>query len=225
MPDPAFHLDVEPHPLLRPAAFMTDFSRPLGELHTPAEVRDLLSLGAQAPLQRDEFLRMAVRDMLRHWGHKPAGRGKPASEYLVRAVGKGELDSINPAVDVCNAVSLHSGFPIALVDLELSLPPFRVGRGPDEGSYVFNASGQQMALTGLICLFDKDGPCGNPVKDAQRVKTRPETTRTLTILWGVAGFEERRDLAVAWYRKLLGTVGGETRTVPVRTSTPAGSTR
>jgi len=216
MTDPNFHLDVESHPFLRPAAFETVFPRPLGRLHTPAAVSDLLSLEAHAPLQRDESLRTAVRDMLRHWGHKPAGRGKPASEYLVRAVGEGELESINPAVDVCNAVSLHSGFPIALVDLGLSRPPFRVGRGPEEGSYVFNASGQEMSLKGLICLFDQDGPCGNPVKDAQRVKIRPETTRTLTILWGVAGFEERRDLAVAWYRELLGTVGGETSTVPVR---------
>ena len=153
--------------------------------------------------------------MLRHWGHKPAGRGKPASEYLARAVGKGDLGSINLAVDVCNVVSLHSGFPIALVDLDRAQPPFRVAPGPVEGSYVFNASGQEMSLKGLICLYDADGPCGNPVKDAQRTKTGEETTRTLTVMWGVAGFEEQRDQAVGWYRELLENAGGSVQTVNV----------
>ena len=215
MTDFALHLDVAPHPLLRPAAFITTFSRPLGELPTPSWVLDRMDLDAEAPVHRDDALRTKVRDMLRVWGHKPAGRGKPASEYLVRAVGEGGLGSINLAVDICNVLSLHSGFPIALVDLARARPPFRVGPGPEDGSYVFNAAGQEMSLKGLICLFDAEGPCGNPVKDAQRVKTNASTVETLTVLWGVAGYEERRDAAVAWYRELLGRAGGETRPVPV----------
>jgi DNA/RNA-binding domain of Phe-tRNA-synthetase-like protein len=199
-----FHIEVTSHPLLRPAAFTTTFPTPLGETETPAWVMDLLDLEAEAPLERDEAVRLRMRDTLRHWGHKPAGRGKPAAEYLVRAVGQGDLASINAAVDICNVVSLHSGFSIALVDLDLAKPPFRVARGPDDGSYVFNAAGQEMSLKGLICLYDSKGPCGNPVKDAQRVKTRAETTQTLTVMWGVAGFEERRDAAVSWYRELNG---------------------
>jgi len=206
---------VEWHPLLKPAAFTTSFPRPLGEIPTPSELLDLLRLDAPAPIRRDDPLRTKVRDMLRVWGHKPAGRGKPASEYLVRAVGEGGLGSINVAVDVCNVVSLHSGFPIALVDLEKSRPPFRVAPGPEDGSYVFNASGQAMSLKGLICLFDAEGPCGNPVKDAQRIKTRDTTTRTLTVLWGVAGHEAQRDAAVFWYHELLERVGGSVRDVPV----------
>lgn len=178
---------------------------------------DLLELDANTPFQRDEALRLRVRDMLRHWGHKPAGRGKPAAEYLVRAVGQRDLGSINVAVDICNVVSLHSGFSIALVDLDLAQPPFRVAPGPQEGSYVFNASGQEMSLKGLICLYDATGPCGNPVKDAQRVKTRPETTSTLTVVWGVAEYEERRDAAVDWYREMLEKVGGRVQPVDVVT--------
>lgn len=215
MTEPALRVDVEAHPLLRPAAFTTAFPGPLGELATPAWVLDLLDLDAEAPVQRDEALRQSVRDMLRIWGHKPAGRGKPASEYLVRAVGEGGLGSINLAVDICNAVSLHSGFPIALVDLARSRPPFRVAPGPEDGRYVFNAAGQEMSLEGLICLFDAEGPCGNPVKDAQRVKTDYATLETLTVLWGVAGYEAERDAGMAWYRGLLERVGGDTRPVPV----------
>ena len=215
MADDNITIPIEAHPLLRPAAFTTTFPRPLGGIPTPGWVMELLDLEADAPFERDDSLRMRVRDMLRHWGHKPAGRGKPASEYLVRAVGEGGLGSINLAVDICNIVSLHSGFPIALVDLDRSRPPFRVAPGPEDGSYVFNATGQEMSLKGLICLFDAEGPCGNPVKDAQRVKTDEFTLRTLTVLWGVAGYEERRDAAMAWYRGLLQKTGGETQPVPV----------
>lgn len=219
MIEPALHIEVEPHPLLRPASFTTTFPRPMEDMPTPVWIMELLRPDADAPVQRDEALRMKVRDTLRHWGHKPAGRGKPASEYLVRAVGDGALGSINLAVDVCNVVSLHSGFPIALLDLDRSRPPFRVARGPEDGRYVFNASGQEMSLEGLICLYDAEGPCGNPVKDAQRIKTRGDTIRTLTVLWGVAGFEERLGAAVAWYRELLETAGGTVGEVPVRQST------
>jgi DNA/RNA-binding domain of Phe-tRNA-synthetase-like protein len=220
-----FHIEVEPHPLLRPAAFTTDFKEPLGETETPVWVMDLLQLDAAVPFERDEDLRLRVRDMLRHWGHKPAGRGKPATEYLVRAVGQGDLGSINVAVDICNVVSLHSGFSIALVDLDLARPPFRVAPGLEDGSYVFNASGQEMSLKGLICLYDARGPCGNPVKDAQRVKTRAESTSTLTVVWGVSGFEDRRDAAVDWYRELLERVGGTVQPVTVvESALPSDST-
>jgi len=70
-------------------------------------------------------------------------------------------------------------------------------------------------LKGLICLYDSEGPCGNPVKDALRVKTREETTRTLTVVWGAAGFEQRRDKAVRWYQEMLEQVGGTVAPVPV----------
>ena len=220
--DQSLRIDVAPHPLLRPVAFTTTFPEPLGALSTPQEILDLLGPDASAPVTRDEAHRMAVRDMLRHWGHKPAGRGKPAAEYLVRAVDREELDSINLAVDICNAVSLHSGHSIALVDLDLGSPPFRVAPGPEGGSYVFNRSGQEMSLRGLICLFDDRGPCGNPVKDAQRTKTNEATTRTLTVIWGVADFEERLATAFDWYRELLEGAGAVVTEVPVELEGPQG---
>jgi DNA/RNA-binding domain of Phe-tRNA-synthetase-like protein len=211
----SLRLSVAPHPLLRPVAFETTFSKPLGEFPTPPSVMDLLSMDARGPITRSEEVRMAVRDLLRHWGHKPAGRGKPAAEYLVRAIDRGELTSINLAVDVCNVISFHSGFSIALVDLELARPPFRVDRGPEDGTYIFNPSGQEMSLKGLICLFDGHGPCGNPVKDAQRTKTHAWTTRTLTVIWGVEGFPDQLRGAFEWYRALLVENGASVLPVPV----------
>ncbi len=220
MTETSFSISVEHHPTLRPAAFISRFPAPLGEVKVPVWLSTLLSLEVEAPVHRNENLRMAIRDMLRHWGHKPAGRGKPASEYLVRAVREGALDSINAAVDTCNAVSLHSGFPIALVDLDLAHPPFRVAPGAEGETYVFNASGQEMALKGLICLYDAKGPCANPVKDAQRTKTGDGTTRTLTIMWGALGFEDRRDAAVAWYGELLERMGAAVEPVEVSMERP-----
>ncbi|MGD2121088.1 MAG: hypothetical protein PVJ76_05060 [Gemmatimonadota bacterium] len=220
MSENQLRINVQHHPILRPAAFTSHFPDPLGKVRVPEWLTALLALDAEAPVQRSETLRMAVRDMLRHWGHKPAGRGKPASEYLIRAVGKGDLGSINAAVDTCNVVSLHSGLPIALVDLELARPPFRVAPGEPEETYVFNASGQEMSLKGLICLFDAEGPCANPVKDAQRTKTHEGTTKTLTVMWGAVGFEDQRDTAVAWYQELLKRFGAVVGTVEVSMDPP-----
>lgn len=206
----AIVLQVSDHPLLRLAAFTTTFPAPLGAHGTPQEILDTLRLDAPAPLHRDESLRAAVRDLLRHGGYKPTGRGKPASEYLVRAATEGALGSINVAVDACNAVSLHSGFPISVVDLDRARGPFRIDMAPAGASYVFNASGQEIDLSGLLCLWDAEGPCANAVRDAQRTKTTPDTRSTLSVIWGCAGFEERLGETERWYRELLEKAGATT---------------
>lgn len=206
-------LIVDDHPSLLPGAFVTEFPAPFAELSAPQWLVALLSLEAEAPLQRDEDVRTAIRDLLRHGGYKPTGRGKPASEYLVRAVGEGKLGSINPAVDACNVVSLHSGLPISVVDLDLATPPFRLGIVEPGVSYVFNASGQTIDVSGLLCLFDAEGPTANAVKDAMRTKTHEGTQRTLSIVWAAKGMEERLDTALRWYRELLERAGATTELV------------
>jgi DNA/RNA-binding domain of Phe-tRNA-synthetase-like protein len=211
VPDIALH--VEEHPLLRVAAFTTTFAAPLGATTTPRAALDALRLDASAPLQRDESVRGAVRDLLRHGGYKPTGRGKPASEYLVRAATEGTLGPINAAVDACNAVSLHSGFPISVVDLDRAHGPFRVAIAPEGASYVFNASAQEIDLGGLLCLFDAEGPCANAVRDSQRTKTRDETRATLSVIWGSIGHEARLTAAEQWYRALLEDAGARTEPV------------
>jgi DNA/RNA-binding domain of Phe-tRNA-synthetase-like protein len=203
-------LTVDPHPVLRAGFFATAFPRPLGEMPSPPWLTELLRLEATAPLQRDEKVRASIRDLLRHGGYKPTGRGKPASEYLVRAATEGALGSINLAVDACNAVSLHSGLPISVVDVDLATPPFRIGISGSGQSYVFNASGQAIDVEGLLCIHDSQGPCANAVKDAQRTKTTEATRRTLSVVWACEGLEERLEKAVAWYRELLERAGAVT---------------
>lgn len=207
-------LTIDPHPLLDLRAFVTDFPRPLGELATPPDLWSQFSLEAGAPLQADDSVREAVRALLRHGGFKPAGRSKPASEYLRQAAKEKRLAPINLAVDVCNIVSLHSGLPISVVDLDKARPPLRVGIAPAGAAYVFNSAGQSIDLEGLLCLFDAEGPCGNAVKDAQRTKTDPATRRTLTLIWGSVALPGRADQAMTWYRGLLEAQGARTAAVP-----------
>src|SRR3984957_10104916 len=204
---------IEPHPLLDLCAFTTTFPRPLGEMPTPADMLAMLSLQASAPFKSDDAVRESVRVLLRHGGFKPSGRSKPASEDLIRAVEACGLASINPAVDVCNIVSLPRGRPISVIDLARGKPPFRIAIAPAGSSYVFNASGQTIDLAGLLCLCDADGPCGNAVKDAQRTKTDGQTTRTLTVIWGTNALPERAAQAEAWYRQLLQQLGAVTMDV------------
>src|SRR5438874_6601451 len=184
-------LSIDPHPLLDLRAFVTVLPRPLGEMASPPELLALLALDAEAPLTSDDAVRESVRALLRYGGFKPTGRSKPASEYLLKAVREGGLASINLAVDVCNIVSLHSGLPISVVDLDRARAPFRVSVAPPGASYVFNASGQTIDLGGLLCLFDGDGPCANAVTDAQRTKTGPESRRLLALVWGTVALPGR----------------------------------
>src|SRR2546430_2486621 len=84
-------LTVESHPHLDLGAFVTRFAEPLGTLPVPSWVGALLTPGATAPLASDDTVRAAVRDVLRAFGYKPTGRGKPASEHLIRAVAESAL--------------------------------------------------------------------------------------------------------------------------------------
>ena len=208
-------LEIDDHPLLDVAAFVTEFSQPIGQLETPAAV--LGSLRLEAPdlevptaLAYSDEVKPKVRDLLRHGGYKPTGRGKPASEYLRQAVEKQTLSPINLPVDVCNVVSLHSGLPISVVDLDLVEKPLRLSIAPEKSDYVFNATGQTIKLDGLLCLFDTAGPCANGVKDSQRTKTSEQSTRTLSIVWGTVDLPGRTATAADWYREILANFGATT---------------
>jgi DNA/RNA-binding domain of Phe-tRNA-synthetase-like protein len=203
-------LKIDSHPLLDLHVFVATFPRPLGGMPSPPELQALLNLQAAAPLRSDDDVREKIRQLLRHGGFKPTGRSKPASEYLLRAVDSAQLSSINLAVDACNAVSLHSGLPISVVDLDRARQPFRVGVAPAGSNYVFNSSGQTIDVAGLLCFFDAEGPCANAVKDAQRTKTDGTTLRTLSLIWGTVALPGRGEQTERWYRSLLERYGAAT---------------
>lgn len=208
-------INQETYPGLMAVAITAIFDSPLGELKTPAEIFDMLDTQFESPIRKDENTKTLVRDVLRQTGYKPTGRGKPASEYLIKAVSEKRLGTINPCVDVLNIVSLHCGFPISVVDQDLVTDPITIKPAPPETSFVFNASGQEIRLDGLVCLYDATGPCANGVKDSQRTKTSATTTKTLSIFWGVQSLETQVDAAVAWYAELLRKVGATVEQAPV----------
>ncbi len=202
-------MKIEPHLLLDAAVFRTAFPDRLGSLEDP-EWLAALRRGGTAPFTTDDRIRKAVRDLFRTAGYKPTGRGKPASEYLLKAAEGHGLPSINAAVDICNVVSLHTGLPISVVDAGRLEEPISLRiAGEDEGAYVFNRSGQEIRFGGLFCLFDRQGPCANGVKDSQRTKTGPETTNTISVVWGTTALPGRSAAALNWYVELLGRMKAE----------------
>jgi len=205
-------LAVEPHERLHLRAFITRLPDRLELVPTPEPALALLAPGAEAPFSQPEELRGQVRDVFRGHGYKPTGRGKPSSEYLARQAAEG-LPRINAAVDLCNAVSLHSGIPISVVDPDRGRAPWRVTVAPAEAEYVFNTGGQVIAVGGLLCLFDAEGPCANAVKDAQRTKTAGDTRSTLSLLWGPRTQAEHVDRTLEWYLGLWAQAGAETSLV------------
>jgi DNA/RNA-binding domain of Phe-tRNA-synthetase-like protein len=130
----------------------------------------------------------AVRGMLRAGGFKPAGRQKPASEYLAQAAREGRFPAINGPVDCNNLLSLETGLPISLLDAD-ELGGGSIVRICGAGeSYVFNASGQEMDLSGLLCVCAADGtPLGNPVKDSMRGKLKDGTRRLAGFIYAPLG--------------------------------------
>lgn len=197
---------VAPHPLLDAGAFVARLAMPMGSLATPEAIR----APAAIPLASSDDVRAAVRALLRHGGYKPAGRGKPASEYLVGAAAEGRFPAINACVDACNVVSLHSGLPISLVDLaRVDAGALRIDVAPAGTSYVFNPSGQTIDASGLLALFDGTGMVtGTPVKDAQRSKTADDTRAMIAVVWGTRALPGRTAATVAWYRELMAAIPG-----------------
>jgi len=204
----ALTVSVVNHPLLAVDAFITRFAQPLVELHTPASILTFLEPQARAPICSSDTVRAEVRSLLRHGGFKPAGRSKPASEYLHAVQQEGKFPTINAAVDACNVVSLHSGLPISLVDLDRVQGTLAIGIAPAGTSYPFNPSGQLIDVGGLCCLFDDEGPTGTPVKDAQRTKTHDATRVALSIIWGTRGHNGRTEKTGRWYRELVAEIPG-----------------
>ncbi len=193
---------------------------PAGEaLEARVEAGVARRLAAPVP----EALRHAVRDALRWGGYKPAGRGKPASEYLVKAAATG-FPRINAVVDAANLLSLDTGLPISLLDLDRATEggtALALREGREGEAYVFNPAGQVMDVAGLIGVARVDGPLlANPVKDSMATKTGPETTRVAASLYAPRSLVDpdalraHAERLVAWFREHAGATDASVRVLP-----------
>jgi DNA/RNA-binding domain of Phe-tRNA-synthetase-like protein len=139
----------------------------------------------------------AVRDILRFGKFQPSGRNKPSSEYLLASALRGNFPLVNGPVDVNNGISLESGYPASIFDLDLCGTSLLLRRGAEGESYVFNPSGQIIDLEDLLCVCRLDEnewvPCGNPVKDSMATKVTESTRNVAAVVYAPAS-EPREDL-------------------------------
>jgi len=195
-------------------------AEPVSSAAAPAELAAALDAAiarrrAQPLGADDEATRQQCREVLRNGRYKPTGRGKPASEYLLRAALEGGFPRVNGPVDANNLVSLA---PISLWDLDLAgTPEFEVRLGRAGESYVFNPSGQVLELADLLCgcgLFadGRSQPMVTPVKDGLATKLTPATRRVAGCIYfslGAGGRDRLRQVTAGFARWLQ--VCGATR--------------
>lgn len=155
----------------------------------------------------------AVRDLLRFGRYKPTGRGKPASEYLVKAAVEGRFPRINNLVDINNLVSLESRLPISLVDLaRAGTSEFMLRRGRAGEAYVFNATGQTIEVQDLLLVarLPADEACANPVKDSMATKLGDDATDVMAVLYAPAASAALLSDATRRFAEALAAWGGAT---------------
>lgn len=154
-------------------------------------------------------VKKAVRDLLRGRGYRPAGRGKPASEYLAGVAKRGEFPRINNVVDINNLLSLRTGWPMSALDLDRALASseaLEIRYGREGERYVFNSVGQEIDLTGLLGVARAGGEMvGNPVKDAMAAKTDEATRNVVAAIYATRQLTSESEVtAVATeYARLL----------------------
>ncbi len=180
----------------------------------------------------EEALRKGSRDILRNGKYKPTGRGKPASEYLVRAAKAGDFPRINGPVDANNLVSLQHCVAVSLWDQHLAgHAEYEVRLGSEDEQYVFNPAGQTLRLRDLVCgcvLADEgeSRPVVTPIKDGLATKIRPETTHVAGCIYyplaagSALHLEEITAAFFGWLRQCGEAVSGATAVaLPGQTAT------
>lgn len=209
-------------------------AEPLGATPAPApliaELEEWIARRHDPPSGLEDERRRAARDVLRNGRYKPTGRGKPASEYLLRAVHDG-FPRINGPVDATNLVSLKYLVPISIWDLDRAGgTEYELRLGHRDEEYVFNLSGQKLQLADLVCgcIVDRPGhsrPVVGPIKDSMIAKVGKRTRRVAAILYfplaagGESLLREATEELAGWLRRC--TARTRTRTallLPGRTA-------
>lgn len=179
-------------------------------------LKDLIEQRSQQEFP-EPALKKAVRDLLRQGGFKPAGRNKPASEYLAQAARKQRFPIINNGVDINNYLSLKTGLPISLLNLDAFQGGLRLRHGREDESYVFNQSGQEISLRGLIvcAAMDTDTALGNPVKDSMTGKINDHSQNLMAVIYSPKDFVSEDSLRATsqefadWLKKIGGAEAPE----------------
>jgi DNA/RNA-binding domain of Phe-tRNA-synthetase-like protein len=95
------------------------------------------------------------------------------------------LLSISNVVDVNNYFSLKRRLPASVIAGSLVTHDLIVREGRPGETYVFNSSGQELRLEGLLCLSTRDGVAlASPVKDALAAHVTEKSTSAIACIYG-----------------------------------------
>jgi hypothetical protein len=183
--------NLRPSPVLPALIWAEGIKSPLATESSPGFLAEAI-LAAQKTGEEyvPSEVRKRVRKMLRYGKYHASGRGKPASEFLLRAALNDQFPLVNGPVDVNNAISLASGLPGSIFDADIARIHLLIRRGVPGETYVFNHSGQTIDLQDLLLVCRKTDagwePCGNPVKDAMTTKIYEQTTNIIAVLYAPA---------------------------------------
>jgi DNA/RNA-binding domain of Phe-tRNA-synthetase-like protein len=195
---------LQPSPLIAGLVWAEEIERPFATDRPPDFLTEAV---LEARRAGEEYvsagMRASVRKMLRYGKYHPSGRGKPASEFLLRVALQNEFPLVNAPVDVNNVISLASGLPASIFDSDVSGTHLLIRRGHPGEAYLFNTSGQSIDLQDLVVVCRKNQgnwePCGNPVKDSVATKISRGTKDVIAVIY--APVDQPMEVLGHWVEK------------------------
>lgn len=135
---------------------------------------------------------------------KDPSRYRPACEQLCRRVLQGkELYSIDTLVDLGNAISMQSGYTVAVVDRDkIKGDSITLGIGREGEPYEAIGRGP-LNIHQLPVFRDETGGFATPTSDHVRTQCDAETRNVLIIINGYDGDAARVDEAVRYALQLI----------------------
>ncbi|MGH3879015.1 MAG: B3/B4 domain-containing protein [Actinophytocola sp.] len=159
-----------------------DVAEPVGRYTALARTR--LAGGTESELPEIR----AWRRTFGRLGLKPT-QYRCASESLLRRLRKeGELPSIHPVIDLCNAISLAFAVPVAVFDVAEVAGDLEVRRATGEESYLTFGGQTEHPEPGEVIFADEDGLAHArrwTNRQSGRSAVRETTTRVLVVAEGL----------------------------------------
>ena len=122
-----------------------------------------------------------TRNSYKLLGASPS-RYRNAAEAMLRRVVQGKgLYKINNIIDIQNMTSITSGISIGSYDLDKIIGEIVYKRAEEEQ---YQGIGKEnVNITSLPCLYDDEGPFGNPTSDSRRAMITDKSHKILTIFY------------------------------------------
>lgn len=142
----------------------------------------------QKEITSDPYI-SSTRNLFKKTGIDPT-RYRASQEALIRRIlqGKG-IPRINNVVDVNNLCSVRFRLPMGVYDLDKIQGEIeiRIGR---QGESFQGIGARSISAQDKIMAFDKLGPFGSPIADAERTKVTLSTNRIILVIFSSESIPE-----------------------------------